>query len=127
MPFDEYLGHMLAAGATIDAPGFGDLTHRTVESLGLGVPLIRPRLRTLTFEPLEAGVHYLDCGRRGELLPDCLEQLDEPWRREALVAAGLDWFERNCTPAGMRALLGRVLATAAGRGAAVLPPPWFDM
>jgi hypothetical protein len=110
MPFAEYLENMSRAQAIIDACGFGDLTHRTIESLGVGVPLIRPKLVNQTYDPLIAGVHYLDCGRRGENLPNCLAVIGNDRMRSALIANGKDWFERNCTADAVRRLLREILA-----------------
>ena len=112
MPFDEYRRHMGGARAIIDARGFGDLTHRTIESLGIGVPLIRPRLDNATRDPLVAGVHYLDCGHKGERLAECVEVVRDDRMRRALVENGLEWFERNCTPEAMRQTFARVLREA---------------
>lgn len=112
MTFEEYLTHLYRASAVIDARGFGDLTHRTVEVLGIGAPLIRPKLEDQTIDPLISGVHYLDCGHEGEKLADCLEIIENHRMRQALIGNGLDWFENNCTDAALRARYSQVVDLA---------------
>lgn len=109
MDFDEYIANMYKAMGIIDARGFGDLTHRTIEALAVGVPLIRPKLVNATANPLIAGVHYLDCGHKGENLKDCVEAIQHHHTRNALIQSGLAWYENNCTPRGMQYLLESII------------------
>lgn len=105
MEFAEYMSHMFKSMAVIDARGFGDFTHRVVESFAIGIPLIRPRFTTAMADPLIAGVHYLDCGTKGERLKECVEAVQNPHLRKCMIQAGLDWYNKNCTPKGMQHLL----------------------
>ena len=124
MPFNEYMESLCQSMAVIDARGFGDLTHRAVECLAIGVPLIRPRFDTVTARPLVAGVHYLDCGHRGEHLRECIAAAQDQHVRAALVASGRAWFENNCTPESMRALFGATVERHRSPGpAAVVTEP----
>lgn len=102
LPFDEYLARMNQASWIIDAAGFGDFTHRLIESFGIGVPVIRPKLHNRTSDPLIAGVHYLDCGAGGEWLGETLEIARNPRIRSAIIDNAFDWYERNCTIAAIR-------------------------
>lgn len=109
MPFAEYLDFLCKSMAVIDAKGFGDLTHRSIECLAIGAPLIRPRLDISTANPLLPSVHYLDCGHRGETLGDCVTAAQNPRLRSSLVANGQEWYDKNCTPDGMRSLFHSIL------------------
>ena len=109
MPFDEYISCMYKSMAVIDARGFGDLTHRTIESLAIGVPLIRPKFTVQTADPLVAGVHYLDCGVKGERLQECVNLVQNHYVRRSLIEAGWKWYESNCTQKGMQELLQSII------------------
>ena len=109
MPFNEYLGQQNRCLSVIDAKGFGDFTHRMIEALGIGIPLIRPKLENSTYNPLIAGIHYLDCGHQGEELEYCLNQICAPGIRERLIENGRRWFAENATSEGLRKLLDTFL------------------
>jgi hypothetical protein len=102
MPFDEYLDHMCHASSIIDPMGFGELTHRIVESFAIGIPVIRPRLRANTADPIRCGQHYLDCGHQGEHLQECIEAVQDPVTRHMLIENGRAWYEYNASPDGIR-------------------------
>lgn len=126
MPFDEYLDHMCRASAIIDPMGFGELTHRIVESFAIGIPVIRPRLRANTADPIRCGQHYLDCGHQGEHLEECIEALQNPDTRNMLIQNGFEWYERNASPDGIRRVFNQQLALhreyASGKRAYVQSP-----
>jgi hypothetical protein len=116
LPFADYLARMNQANWIIDAAGFGDLTHRLIESFGIGIPVIRPKLRNETSEPLLAGVHYLDCGPGGERLGEALEVAANHRIRRAIIDNAFDWYERNCTIAAIRRVFAaRVAAHSQGQ------------
>lgn len=109
MSFEEYASHMFKSMAVIDARGFGDLTHRTIESLAIGIPLIRPKFTNVTWDPLIPGVHYLDCGSRGENLQECVEAVQNSHLRNSLIQNGLHWYKKNCAPAGLQYMLSNII------------------
>ena len=110
MDWTEYKKWLYRSAAVIDARGFGELTHRMIECLGLGIPVIRPKLLVNTFNPLVAGWHYIDCGKDGTRLAESLERLREAGTRERVIANGLSWYDNNASPAAVRALVNRLLA-----------------
>lgn len=109
MPWDEYFKNMCRARSCIDAMGFGDMTHRLIESFGIGIPVIRPKLTTLTYEPIEAGKHYLDCGTYGEKLAECIEQMRDDRIRDGLISNGFEWYVRNSSEHALKLLIEKIL------------------
>lgn len=109
MGWDEYFRHQCFALSCLDACGFGDLTHRMVESFAIGIPVIRPKLKNKTFDPILENEHYLDCGSNGEYLIDCMEKIKDPYCRNKLINNGLDWYENNASPSGFYNLLLKLI------------------
>ena len=109
MPFTDYLDQMNRASWVIDACGFGDLTHRLIESFGIGVPVIRPRLKNSVASPLLPGVHYLDCGSGGANLAEVLEIAKNDRVRQAIIDNAFEWYQANCTQAAVRRLLNSII------------------
>ena len=105
MEFDEYMSHMYKSMAVIDARGFGDFTHRTIEALAMGVPLIRPKFVVEMADPLIPGIHYLDCGSKGERLKECVDAVQNKHLRQCMIEAGFEWYNKNCTVNSMQHLL----------------------
>lgn len=107
MPWNEYVKWTNRAEAIIDARGFGEFTHRMVECFGTGVPLIRPLMVNRTHETLIPGIHYLDCGKDGIKLEECIEQLKDAKIKNTLIRNGLDWYQHNATKQGVLNLVER--------------------
>ena len=98
LDWNIYVNEMIDSNSIIDAPGYGDLTHRMIESLGIGIPLIRPRLKNSMISKLEEGIHYLDCGQSGENLEKCILLLEDKKIREQLINNEIEWFDENIRP-----------------------------
>jgi hypothetical protein len=109
MGWDEYLKYQSYALSTIDTVGFGDFTHRMVESFGMGIPVIRPKLKNQTINPLLADEHYLDCGENGEYLEDCLRKIQDNYWRSKLINNGLEWYEENASPLSVNNLVLKII------------------
>lgn len=127
MPSDEYFDHILLSLSVIDACGFGDMTHRAIECFGIGALLIRPEFKIAMREPLKAGIHYLDCGEKGERLKECVDIALDRSERTRISENALAWYQRNCTPDGMRRLLAEIIAESVSDKRSLSRPKKFDL
>ncbi|HUS51009.1 MAG TPA: class I SAM-dependent methyltransferase [Candidatus Paceibacterota bacterium] len=109
MPWDEYFEWCCRANAIVDARGFGEFTHRMSECFGIGIPLIRPKMKNQTHEPLVPGIHYLDCGENGKNIEQCIEQVQNEATRQELIKKGMDWYSRNCKIDSLREIIDNII------------------
>jgi hypothetical protein len=105
VPFEEYIEELSRYRLGLSLPGGGDICHRDVEILGMGLPLLRPRFRCAFHNPLIPDVHYLAVEADGwwgcrKRLAEAIEaRYREVAGDEALLAsvarAGARWFDEN--------------------------------
>ena len=108
--WDQYFKYMCSSESSLDACGFGDFTHRMIESFGIGIPLIRPKLKNNTCITLEADTHYLDCGEYGEKLEECLIKIKDINIRNELICNGMYWYDNNASPNAIKRMINTIIA-----------------
>ena len=109
MCWDEYFKNQCFAMSALDAMGFGDMTHRMIESFAIGIPLIRPKLINQTINPIIINEHYLDCGKDGKNLQECLEKIKDEYWKNKLINNGIEWYENNACPSSFYNLILKII------------------
>lgn len=109
MSWSEYFKNQCFAMSSLDAPGFGDFTHRMIESFGIGIPLIRPKIKNITLNSIIENEHYLDCGENGENLEECLSKIMNTEYRQYLSLNAMKWYEDNASPVSFYNLLLKII------------------
>jgi hypothetical protein len=107
--WDEYFKYQCISKSVLDAPGFGDITHRTIESFGIGIPVIRPKLKNITYNPIEPNTHYLDCGENGEYLRDCLDMIQKDNISNTLIQNAFLWYQNNASIVSFKTLILKII------------------
>jgi hypothetical protein len=73
-----------------------------IESFGIKVPLIRPRMQNITFDPLIPNTHYIDCGPNGDNLENALNILSNNKITLELINNAYEWYNNNSTPEALK-------------------------
>jgi hypothetical protein len=102
LSFDEYMQWVNRSKSVLDCRGFGEFTHRMIESFGIKVPLIRPRMQNITFDPLIPNTHYIDCGPNGDNLENALNILSNNKITLELINNSYEWYNNNSTPEALK-------------------------
>ena len=109
MSWNEYFQYQCISQSTLDAPGFGDITHRIIESFGIGIPVIRPKLKNITHNPIKPNIHYLDCGENGEALKECLDLIQDNSIKNTLIQNAFLWYKNNSSIVSFKELILKII------------------
>ena len=94
--YSRFIKEAASARLCLHLPGNGPFTHRVVEFLGLGSCMISPRFATRLHRPLVPGVHYVAVADDlTDLVDVCRYYLAHDAEREAIAAAGKEFFDKN--------------------------------
>ncbi len=118
---EEYYEHSCYATVGASARGIGDLCHRDIEYLGIGIPFFRKVYNNRTRDRLLPNVHYYTIGGDEVGIDKTLKHFcdyfepngelkkftNEEWDQYCEITNnGIKWFNKNATPeAGLRLLI----------------------
>ena len=93
--YSRFLREVAASRLCLHLPGNGPFTHRVAEFCGLGSCMVSIRFTTELHVPLEPGVHYVQVADDlSDLVDKCRYYIAHDAEREAIAAAGREYFDR---------------------------------
>lgn len=93
--YDRYCQATLETNCVLDYAGGGENTHRMIECAAVGVPFIRPELKTMFHNPMIPGKHYVVIRQDFSDLGQAIDSLQDSGFHEYISHNLTDWFDRN--------------------------------
>lgn len=126
IPYEPYIREMATYRVALSLSGDGEFCHRDMEALGIGVPLLRPRLRNQVHERLREDFHYVsvDADPERDSPDEMARKIAERYREviampdflDSVARNGAAWYDRNVAPARVLDLTTELLGLRANRG-----------
>ena len=96
LPFIDFVKRMSEYRIVLSLPGKGNLCHREFEAMGIGVPVLMPRLKNILPDLLIPNVHYIAVDQPEQIRDTYMMVRDNQSLLNDISRNAMEWFDRNC-------------------------------